>query len=228
MRAPTSRRFSAEQVGDRLAQRLAGSGAIVDAIFGTGFAGSPRQPAAAAIDAINGAGAPVVACDIASGIDASNGEIGGVAVGARQTVSFHAAKLGQLIAPGKWGTGELRIAPIGIPDRGPGAPIAGTIGPGVLELAPRRGARSTKFTSGQVAIAGGSRGLSGAVRMSSLAAIRAGAGYATVVIPAELEAVFEQGQPEVMSVGCSGGDGAWRRPLCRPCWPPSSAPRRGC
>ncbi len=201
-------RFSAEQVGDRLAQRLAGSGAIVDAIFGTGFAGSPRQPAAAAIDAINGAGAPVVACDIASGIDASNGEIGGVAVGARQTVSFHAAKLGQLIAPGKWDTGELRIAPIGIPDRGPGAPIAGTIGPGVLELAPRRGARSTKFTSGQVAIAGGSRGLSGAVRMSSLAAIRAGAGYATVVIPAELEAVFEQGQPEVMSVGCSGGDGA--------------------
>src|SRR5690349_9715042 len=32
---------------------LAGSGAIVDAIFGTGFAGAPREPAAAAIAAIN-------------------------------------------------------------------------------------------------------------------------------------------------------------------------------
>jgi NAD(P)H-hydrate epimerase len=74
-------------------------------------------------------------------------------------------------------------------------------------LAPRRGAQSTKFSSGQVAIAGGSRGLTGAVRMTSLAAIRAGAGYATVAVPADLEVVFELAQPEVMSVGCPGGDG---------------------
>ena len=74
-------------------------------------------------------------------------------------------------------------------------------------LAPRRGPRSTKFSSGQVAIAGGSRGLTGAVRMTSLAAIRAGAGYATVAVPADLELVFEIAQPEVMSVACPGGDG---------------------
>ena len=43
--------------------------------------------------------------------------------------------------------------------------------------------------------------------MSSRAAIRAGAGYATVAVPADLEPIFEQGQPEVMSVGCPGGDG---------------------
>jgi NAD(P)H-hydrate epimerase len=43
--------------------------------------------------------------------------------------------------------------------------------------------------------------------MSSQAAIRAGAGYATVAVPADLEPIFEQGQPEVMSVGCPGGDG---------------------
>ncbi|HMC50211.1 MAG TPA: NAD(P)H-hydrate dehydratase, partial [Solirubrobacterales bacterium] len=80
-------------------------------------------------------------------------------------------------------------------------------GPGVLDLLPARGSRSTKFSSGQVVIAGGSRGLTGAVRMSSLAAIRAGAGYATVAVPADLEAIFESSQPEVMSVGCPGGDG---------------------
>ena len=62
----------------------------------------------------------------------------------------------------------------------------------MLELPPRRGARSTKFSSGQVTIAGGSRGLTGAVQMSSLAAIRAGAGYATVAVPADLEPIFEQ------------------------------------
>jgi NAD(P)H-hydrate epimerase len=203
-------RFGGDLVEGDPAERLRGSGAVVDAIFGTGFGGAPREPAAAAIAAINACGAPVVACDIASGVDASTGEVAGgagKAVFADVTVSFHAAKLGQRIAPGKWHTGELRVAPIGIPAGAPGEAIAGEIEPAVLSLASRRGRQSTKFSSGQVAIAGGSRGLTGAVRMASLAAIRAGAGYATVAVPADLELVYEIAQPEVMSVGCPGGDG---------------------
>jgi hydroxyethylthiazole kinase-like uncharacterized protein yjeF len=200
-------RIGGDLVAGDLADRLQGSGAVVDAIFGTGFEGAPREPAALAIQAINGCGAPVVACDIASGVDASSGEVAGEAVDADITVSFHAAKVGQRVAPGKWHSGELRVAPIGIPAGASGEAIAGEIDASVLELAPRRGPRSTKFSSGQVAIAGGSRGLTGAVRMASLAAIRAGAGYATVAVPADLEMVFELAQPEVMSVGCPGGDG---------------------
>jgi NAD(P)H-hydrate epimerase len=186
---------------------LAGSGAVVDAIFGTGFSGAPREPAIAAIEAINRCGAPVVACDIPSGVDASTGEVAGTAVEADLTVSFHAAKVGHRVAPGKWHTGELRVVPIGIPDGAPEEPAAGIIEVAVLALAPRRGSRSTKFSSGQVVIAGGSRGLTGAVQMASLAAIRAGAGYATAAVPADLEPIFEAAQPEVMSVGCPGGDG---------------------
>jgi hydroxyethylthiazole kinase-like uncharacterized protein yjeF len=212
-------RFAAEHVSGDIGPRLAGSGAVVDAIFGTGFAGEPREPALRAIAAIGACGAPVVACDIASGVDASSGEVAGVAVKAEVTVSFHVAKLGHRVAPGKWRTGELRVAPIGIPAGAPGKPAAGTIDAAVLNLAPRRGPRSTKFSSGQVTIAGGSRGLTGAMRMSSRAAIRAGAGYATVAVPADLEPVFEAGQPEVMSVGCPGGDGclapASLKPLLR-------------
>ncbi len=208
-----------DEAPDDLDVWLAGSGAVVDAIFGTGFSGAPREPALAAIEAINRCGAPVVACDVASGVDASSGEVEGMAVEADLTVSFHAAKLGQRIAPGRWHTGELRVVPIGIPEGAPSPPLGGIIDPSILSLAPRRGPRSTKFSSGQVAIAGGSRGLTGAVRMSSTAAIRAGAGYATVVVPADLEPVFEAGEPEVMSVGCPGGDGclapASAKPLLR-------------
>ena len=200
------RLFSEELPGD-LDAWLEGSGAVVDAIFGTGFSGSPREPAGAAIEAMNRCGAPIVACDIASGVDASTGEVAGLAVEADLTVSFHAAKVGHRISPGKWHTGELRVVPIGIPGGAPGEPGTGTIEPAVLALLPRRGSQSTKFSSGQVAIAGASRGLTGAVQMSSLAAIRAGAGYATVAVPAELEPIFEAAQPEVMSVGCPGGDG---------------------
>ena len=200
-------RFGAEQVSSDLAARLAGSGAVVDAIFGTGFSGEPREPAVAAIAAIDGCGAPVVACDVASGVDASSGEVEGAAVEADLTVTFHAAKLGHRIAPGKWHSGVLIVAPIGIPDGAPGEAAGGEIATSVLAMAPRRGPRSTKFSSGQVTIAGGSRGLTGAVRMTSQAAIRTGAGYATVAVPADLESIFEMGQPEVMSIGCPGGDG---------------------
>jgi NAD(P)H-hydrate epimerase len=197
----------ADRLPESIDAWLEGSGIVVDAIFGTGFSGAPRDPAATAIEAVNRCGAPVVACDIASGVDASSGEVEGTAVEADLTVGFHAAKVGHRIAPGKWHSGELRVAPIGIPSGAPAGPVAGTIDAAVLSLLPRRGPRSTKFSSGQVAIAGGSRGLTGAVRLASLAAIRAGAGYATVAVPVDLEQVFEAGQPEVMSVGCPGGDG---------------------
>ena len=103
-----------------IAAALEGSGVVVDAIFGTGFSGAPRAPADAAIEAINGCGAPVVAADIASGVDASTGEVEGTAVDADVTVSFHRAKLGHWIAPGKAHAGELRVAEIGIPAGAPG------------------------------------------------------------------------------------------------------------
>ena len=190
---------------------LKGASVIVDAIFGTGFAGEPRDPAAAAIDAINDAEAPVVATDIASGVNASSGEVEGAAVEAKATVTFHAPKLGHWIAPGKVHTGELEVAPIGIPDGAPGGAEAGLIDPGVLSLLPPRGAGSTKFSSGQVVVVGGSRGLTGAVCLSARAAIRTGAGYATVAVPAELEQIFEVKLTEVMSVGCASREGHWRR-----------------
>lgn len=193
-----------------LADAMAGAGVVIDAVFGTGFAGAPRGPAVAAIEALNQVDAPVVATDIASGVNASTGEVEGAAVAADVTVTFHAPKLGHWIAPGKEHTGELRVAPIGIPDGAPVEPNAGLIGPRVLELAPSRAAGSTKFSSGQVLIVGGSRGLTGAVCLAALASVRTGAGYATVAVPADLEHIFEIKLTEVMSLGCASRDGRLR------------------
>jgi NAD(P)H-hydrate epimerase len=183
---------------------------VIDAVFGTGFAGSPRDPAGSAIEAMNDADPPVVATDIASGVNASTGEVEGKAVHADLTVTFHAPKLGHWISPGKDHTGDLRVAPIGIPDGAPVEATAGLIGTGVLELAPHRLPGSTKFTSGQVVVVGGSRGLTGAVCLSALGAIRSGAGYATVAVPADLESIFEIKLTEVMSLGCASREGKLR------------------
>ena len=186
-------------------EALAGSGAIVDAIFGTGFSGAPRAPADAAIEMINASPSPVIAADIPSGVDASTGVAEGAAVDADETVSFHAAKLGHWIAPGRDLRGEIRVAPIGIPSGAPVEPGAGLIGDQVLDLPPRRAPGSTKFSSGEVLVVGGSAGLTGAVCMAAGAAIRAGAGYATVAVPAGLEAIFEVKLTEVMSRGIGDG-----------------------
>lgn len=191
---------------------LRGSGAIIDAIFGTGFAGDPREPAARTIVAINDAGAPVIACDVPSGVDAASGEAAATCVEATLTVCFHAAKLGHRIAPGKWRCGELVVAPIGIPPGAPQPPAGGAINERVLALPPRRGPESTKFASGEVVVVGGSRGMTGAVCMTSTAAIRAGAGYVTAAVPDSLEPIFEVKLTEVMTVGLDSIGGALDMP----------------
>jgi NAD(P)H-hydrate epimerase len=207
------------------AAALAGSGVVIDAIFGTGFSGATRDPAATVIEAINGCGAAVVAADIASGVDASTGEVEGPAVEAAVTVSFHAAKVGHWVAPGKRHTGELRVTPIGIPEGVPGQAAAGLIHSSILELLAPRGPDSTKFSSGQVLIVGGSRGLTGSVCLASSAATRAGAGYVTVAVPSELESIFEIKLTEVMSIGVPGADGGVAADAVEPIL--AAAERRG-
>src|SRR3954454_12067160 len=76
------------------AGHLEGSGVIVDALLGTGFEGEPREPIKGAIAAINAQEAPVVACDVPSGVNASTGEVEGEAVRAAATATFHGSKIG--------------------------------------------------------------------------------------------------------------------------------------
>jgi NAD(P)H-hydrate epimerase len=183
--------------------------AIVDAILGTGFGGEPREPARSAIAAINEArDAVVLACDVPSGVDASTGEVAGEAVHADATVTFHAGKPGLWISPGKSHAGEVTVIDIGIPEGPPVTPTVGLIAPAVLDDVPHRAHDSTKFAAGAVLVCGGSTGLTGAPSMAAEAAMRAGAGYVTVLVPASLNIVFEQRLVEAMSVPLPDKDGS--------------------
>src|SRR5439155_9214795 len=139
----------------------------VDALLGTGSTGAPRGAVAEAIEALGRAGAPVVAVDVPSGVDASTGEVAEPAVRADLTVTFHAAKPGLWIAPGKEHAGEVRVADIGIPPGAPVEPAIGLIRDEVLLGVPRRLAPGTKFSSGHVLVCGGSTGLTGAPCMAA-------------------------------------------------------------
>jgi NAD(P)H-hydrate epimerase len=180
----------------------------VDALLGTGFEGEPRGVVAEAIAALNAVAVPVVSADVPSGVDASTGVVKGVAVRAARTVTFHAAKPGLWVSPGKQHAGEVDVIDIGIPRGAPVGADAGLIGPSVADALPRRGADSTKFASGHVLVVGGSRGLTGAPSLACESAMRAGAGYVTACVPASLQTVFEVRLLEVMTRGLADADGA--------------------
>jgi ADP-dependent NAD(P)H-hydrate dehydratase / NAD(P)H-hydrate epimerase len=157
-----------------------GADVIVDALFGTGFAGEPRAEAASLIERMNAAGAPIVSVDLPSGVDASTGEVAGTAVRASLTVTFHGPKVGLAVAPGLFHAGEVVVAAIGLA----GAETAHRlVRSDILELVPRKGAADTKYTAGAVLVVGGAPGLTGAVCLAAEAAFRADAGYVAVAVP---------------------------------------------
>jgi hydroxyethylthiazole kinase-like uncharacterized protein yjeF len=198
-----------EQTMKDAADLFGSHASIIDALLGTGFDGEPRGAVAEAIVAINAAGAPVLSVDVPSGVDASTGVVRGGAVCASLTVTFHAAKPGLWINPGKAQAGEVQVLDIGIPRGAPDGASIGLIDPSVLEQLPRRDARATKFTSGHVLVVGGSRGLTGAPQMAAEASMRAGAGYVTAYVPASLqELIAGAGTPEMMTRGLPDDDGA--------------------
>ena len=198
------------------ASRLKRAQVIVDAVLGTGFEGEPREPVDAVIAAVNAAKARVVAVDVPSGVNASNGQVEGEAVRAVATATFHRGKPGLWIAPGKQHAGEVDVIDIGIPRAGPVKPEFGLIEGSVLRDVPRREAGSTKFSSGNVLILGGASGLTGAPSMAALAAMRTGAGYVTVGAPASLELSFTVRLLEAMMVGLPETDGALNREAAGP------------
>jgi ADP-dependent NAD(P)H-hydrate dehydratase / NAD(P)H-hydrate epimerase len=199
------------------ASRLEGASGVVDALLGTGTTGAPRAPFAGAIEDLNGAAGATIAADIPSGVDASTGEVAGIAVRAAATATFHAAKPGLWIAPGKEHAGAVTVVDIGIPaGAAPGEPDAGLIAPEVLRGLPGRGAASTKFSSGNVVVVGGSRGLTGAPTMAALAAARGGAGYVTVAAPESLEPAIAARLLEAMFVGLPEDGGALSQEALEP------------
>lgn len=161
---------------------------IIDALFGTGFHGEPRAEAARTIDAINESGAHVASVDIASGVDASTGEISGSAVDADVTITFHGRKVGHEVAPGRFHAGDVVVADIGLEPIETRHARATTE---ILQIVPRRGPADTKYTAGHVVVVGGSPGMTGAPCLTALAALRADAGYVALAGPASAIPVFE-------------------------------------
>ena len=164
---------------------------LVDAIFGVGLSRevAPDSAFAAAIRLMNQCSAPVVAADIASGVEADTGRVLGLAVHAVKTITFTLPKIGQFVGEGALCSGQVEVWDVGIP-----APLVQrTVCPvqtvdadfAKAALPPRR-PDGHKGTFGKVLVVGGSGGYSGAPYLTAEAAGRSGCGLVSLGVPEPL------------------------------------------
>jgi ADP-dependent NAD(P)H-hydrate dehydratase / NAD(P)H-hydrate epimerase len=145
---------------------------VVDALLGTGFTGEVRSPYAELIRSINEdfPKAKIVAVDIPSALQ----------VRADITVTFAAPKVELVIGEGSENVGKMIVAGIGIPDEFLQSDLHLSEAHDFAALLKPRKRDSNKGMYGHVLLIGGAPGKSGAAAMSGLAALRIGAGLATV------------------------------------------------
>lgn len=154
---------------------------LVDALFGIGLSRAPEGAAAALIARMNAHGAPILAVDVPSGVDADSGAAQGAAIRATATVTFHAAKPGHWLFPGRAHAGALTVADIGLPET---PTDLWRNGPGLWRL-PVPAPDTHKYARGGVLVWSGPALATGASRLAAQAALRAGSGAVTLVGPAD-------------------------------------------
>ncbi|MEV7589257.1 NAD(P)H-hydrate dehydratase [Streptomyces sp. NPDC089922] len=154
---------------------------VVDGLLGIGGRGGLRPAAAALVERIP-AGAPVLAVDLPSGVDADTGEVAGPAVTADVTVTFGAYKPGLLIDPGASHAGAVHLVDIGL--ELPEPELEALQHTDVAALLPQPTASSDKYRRGVVGVVAGSAQYPGAAVLAVAGALRGGAGAVRYVGPA--------------------------------------------
>ncbi len=175
---------------------------VIDAIYGTGFKGKAQGVTAELIKIINQNNRPIISVDLPSGLEADTGKVYGECIKADYTITFGLPKIGLFLEPGCRFSGNIEVVDISIP--------AKLLKDNFLkrELITEQWAKQNikkrdreahKGTFGHVLILGGSPGMTGAVCLTALGALRTGAGIVTVAVPRSLNAIVEQKLTETIT-----------------------------
>lgn len=154
---------------------------IIDAIFGTGVRLPLSHFLYDVINFINQEKAYTISLDIPTGVEGDSGLIQGNAIQADLTLAVGFPKLGYYQADGARLVGEVEVIPSGLPKQ-----IVEHNADKFLidkdlkdELPPARNKFGDKKLFGHTLVIGGSHGLTGALVMTSTAALKVGAGLVT-------------------------------------------------
>ncbi|WP_027179519.1 NAD(P)H-hydrate dehydratase [Maridesulfovibrio bastinii] len=183
---------------------------IIDALLGTGFEGELRPNFLKLVNKINESKKTsfILSIDIPSGLHGEKGIAQPEAVHADATITFEAAKIGLRQPSAEKYTGKLIICPIGIPklikNKYPVQHFE--IEENILKHIPFPAPEMHKGTSGHLLIVGGSPGITGALQLAGLGALRAGTGLVTLACPSKLVPQVKTWMPELMTHGLGNGE----------------------
>jgi hydroxyethylthiazole kinase-like uncharacterized protein yjeF len=174
---------------------------IVDGLFGVGLDRPLGAPYASWVDWANGGGAPILALDVPSGLDARTGVARPPTISASTTATFIALKPGLLTCDGPDYCGEISVHPLGleavVPREGVRVEWRG-LRPRLPPILARRTRKTHKGTFGRACIIGGAEGLVGAALLAGRTAIRLGAGRVVVGLVARHPPLVDWEAPELM------------------------------
>jgi hydroxyethylthiazole kinase-like uncharacterized protein yjeF len=178
---------------------------VVDALLGTGL----TRPVDLPLEVICEVARNVVAIDVPSGLCSDSGRvIGAAAVQADLTVTFHAQKLGHVLADGPQHCGTVRVASIGLEGHelpGAAVPTVSVDAPDHADLA--KGSGAHKFSYGHALILSGGAGQTGAARLAARGALRIGAGLVTLGVSPAAQMEVAGHVTAVMLRRVEGADG---------------------
>jgi len=180
-------------------------GLIIDAIFGVGLSRPIDGELAEIIPIINDSGAKIIAVDMPTGVNADTGQIMGVAIKANLTVTFARKKIGQVLLPGKQYCGETIVTDIGIKDqfiKCQNIKIYENLPILWLQKFPHYDISAHKYSYGHAVVNSGRANQSGAAKLSSIAALRMGAGLVTISCPIESKEIYAANALSVMTYPC--------------------------
>jgi len=182
---------------------------LIDAVVGTGFSPPLKGMALAALEWIKNCQVPVLAVDLPPGwpADSFASRQDSAVFPSDAVVTFTVPKpahvFGQLTR--RWDQ-PVVVAPIGSPDAAMVSELALTwCGSAHALTEIPRPVDSNKGKFGHVLVVGGSLGKAGAPAMTSLTAMRAGAGLVTAAVPAVVLAQVASIAPELMTVPLPAG-----------------------
>jgi NAD(P)H-hydrate epimerase len=175
---------------------------IIDALHGSGLHGKVRPESAVVIEKLNQNSAPIIAVDMPSGLCGDTGTVLGHCINADHTMSFIGLKQGLVTGQARDYVGVLHFAGLGVEDvfDQQNRPTAMAINSKELsQKLPARKSNSHKGNYGKVLLAGGHKGMGGALILAAKAAAKCGAGMVATLchkhnVPPMLIAI-----PEVMS-----------------------------
>jgi len=182
-----------------LAQLAQGATLIVDGLFGTGLDRALAGLHAEAVAVLDAAGAPIVALDLPSGIDADTGAVLGAALHAALTLTFAAEKRGLSQYPGRAHAGEVHVVPLGVPLADAAGSAALIDGRDLIRWLPVRAAAGHQGSHGHVALFAGSPGKTGAAMLAALGAHRMGAGLVTLASDPDTQRALDAKALETMT-----------------------------